>query len=83
MTKQVEKTIWEQMKEAWANAWADYKAEWKALWLEYKTLIGPFIKGTASYIWQLIAGIIKVLTVGLYNCGKILVEHILKIIKKA
>lgn len=81
--KELKKSIWEQMKEVWVNIWVEYKAEWKALWIEYKTLVGPFIKGTASYIWQLIAGILAVVSKGLYGCGKVIVEAILEIIKKA
>lgn len=81
--KEVKKSIWEQMKEVWAGVWAEYCNEWRELWNDYKTIIGPFIKGTAAYIWQLIAGILAVVSKGLYGCGKVIVEAILEIIKKA
>lgn len=83
MAKVVEKSIWEQMKEAWKENWAGYCDEWKRLWGEYKSIIIPFIKGTASYAWQLFAGILAYISVSVYDCGKILVEYILKLIKKA
>lgn len=81
--KEEKKTIWEQMKDAWKSVWADYCTEWTKLWNEFKTIIGPFIKGTAAYIWQLIAGLIAVVSKGLYACGKIVVDYILEIIKRA
>lgn len=67
----------------WAKLWAEYKAEWKALWNEYKSLIIPFITGTAKYIWQLVYGLITLVVKGLYASGKALVEKLIEIIKKA
>jgi hypothetical protein len=71
------------IKDIWAVLWAEYKAEWKALWCEYKSLIIPFVEGTAKYIWQLVYGLIKLLTKGLYRSGKLLLEKLIAIIKKA
>lgn len=65
------------MKQIWADLWAGYKVAWCLAWAEYKTVIGPFIKGTASYIWLLVAGLLELLTRGLYESGKILVKKIL------
>lgn len=78
-----EPTIWEQFAVVWVEAWDKYCADWKALWLEYKSIIIPFVKGTFAYAWQLIAGLIGVLSSGLYGCGKIIYELIIKLIKKA
>ena len=65
------------MKAIWAKLWLEYKQAWKEAWEKYKTVIGPFVKGTASYIWLLIAGLLELVTVGLYESGKLLVKKIL------
>lgn len=65
------------MKAIWTKLWLEYKQAWKEAWEKYKTVIGPFIKGTASYIWLLIAGLLELATVGLYESGKLLVKKIL------
>ena len=67
----------EKAQGIWNSLWEEYKIEWKKAWSEYKTLIGPFIKGTASYIWLLIAGLLKLVTTGLYESGKLLVAKII------
>ena len=77
MTKSKEKA-----QGIWATLWEEYKKEWKAAWEKYKTIIGPFIKGTASYIWLLVAGLIEVLTKGLYESGCYLVKKLLEWIEK-
>lgn len=71
------------MKEIWTTAWAKYKEEWKALWNEYKTLIGPFIIGTAKYIWQLFYGLLKLVGTGVYESGKYIVNVFLDLLEKA
>ena len=65
------------MKAIWTKLWLEYKQAWKEAWEKYKTIIGPFIKGTANYIWLLIAGLLELVTVGLYESGKLLVKKIL------
>jgi hypothetical protein len=61
----------------WNTLWEEYKIEWKKAWAQYKTLIGPFIKGTASYLWLLISGLLDVVSAGLYETGKWLVAKII------
>lgn len=70
-------------KGIWAVLWAEYKAEWKKLWNEYKSLIIPFITGTAKYIWQLVYGLLALVIKGLYETGKVLVEKLIDLIIKA
>ena len=65
------------MKKIWTKLWKQYKSDWKKAWKEYKTLIGPFIKGTAKYLWLLIYGLIELLAKGLYACGELLVARII------
>lgn len=65
------------MKQIWTKLWLEYKKAWKAAWKKYKTLVGPFIKGTASYIWLLIAGLLELVTKGLYQSGQYLVQKII------
>lgn len=80
MTK---KTVKEPtIKGIWAELWADYKRAWVEAWNKYKTLIGPFIEGTANYIWLLVAGLLELVTRGLYESGKILVQKLIDWIKK-
>lgn len=67
----------------WATLWAEYKAEWKALWNEYKSLIIPFVEGTAKYVWQLVYGLLKLVIKGLYESGKVLLEKLIDLIIKA
>ena len=75
MAKKI-KTVWEEL-------WDKYRKEWTEAWNSYKTVIGPFIKGTASYIWLLISNILEVVKTGLLGTGRILIEKLMKIIKKA
>ena len=67
----------------WNNLWEEYKMEWKKLWNEYKSLIIPFIEGTAKYIWQLVYGLIALVVKGLYQTGVCWVKKLIEIIEKA
>jgi len=71
------------IKDVWAQLWREYKREWKDLWEKYKSVIIPFVKGTFAYVWQLVYGLIKLLAAGLYGTGKIILERLLALIKKA
>lgn len=73
----------EKAQSIWASLWEQYKIEWKKLWGEYKSLIIPFIEGTAKYIWQLIYGLIALVVKGLYQTGVYCVKKLIEIIKKA
>lgn len=66
------------MKAIWRKLWLAYKKEWKQAWKKYKTIVGPFIKGTASYIWLLVAGLLDLVTKGLYQSGEYLVTKIIE-----
>ena len=70
------------IKDIGAILWAQYVAEWVALWAEYKTLIIPFVEGTAKYIWQLVYGLIKLATTGLYETGALLLKKLIDWIKR-
>lgn len=70
------------MKEIWKELWEEYKTAWSLAWIQYKTVIGPFIKGTASYLWLLIAGLLELVSKGLYASGKLLVKKIIEWIEK-
>lgn len=83
MTKKAQKTVWQQIKDVWADVWSQYKAQWVALWGKYKTIIVPFVQGTFAYIWQLVYGILECFAKGLYGTGKIILEWLIKIIEKA
>lgn len=67
----------------WKNLWNEYKKEWKELWNKYKTVIIPFVSGTFAYVWQLIYGLIKLVAVGIYQSGQLLLKKIIEIITKA
>ena len=67
----------------WESLWEEYKLEWKALWIQYKSIIIPFIEGTAKYVWQLVYGLIALVIKGLYETGVYYVKKLIEIIKKA
>ena len=67
----------------WEALWEQYKMEWKALWIQYKSIIIPFIEGTAKYVWQLVYGLIALVIKGLYETGVYYVKKLIEIIKKA
>ena len=73
----------EKAQGIWNNLWEQYKMEWKKLWEEYKSLIIPFIEGSAKYIWQLVYGLIALVIKGLYQSGKYCIKKLIEIIKKA
>lgn len=82
MAKKKTKTVKEQLLEVIHECNAEYKDRWKAAWELYKTIIGPFIKGTATYIWNLIYGSLVYLGKVIYRCGKILYAALVKMINK-
>ena len=67
----------------WESLWEQYKAEWKKLWDEYKTIIIPFVEGTAKYLWQLTFGLFEVVIKGLYFTVEYYIKKLIEIIKKA
>ena len=73
----------EKAQGIWSSLWEAYKLEWKALWIQYKSLIIPFIEGTAKYVWQLVYGLIELVIKGLYLTGEYWVKKLIEIIKKA
>lgn len=83
MAKKKEPTIKEQLLEVVHTANAEYLAKWKAAWKTFKTVIGPFVKGIATYAWTLVYGSLYYLGYVIYNCGKVLLNALLKVISKA
>lgn len=83
MTKTKESTVWQQIKDVWAEQVAVFLDGWKPLWDEYKTIIGPFVKGTFAYLWKIVSGIITILYNGIYGTGKVILNWLLEIIRKA
>lgn len=81
--KEEKKTVWEQIKEVWADQVTEFLSGWKPLWEEYKTVIGPFVKGTFAYIWKIVSGIVSGVSKGLYGSGKVVLDWLLSLIKKA
>lgn len=75
--------MWQQIKDVWSIKWAEYCEQWKVLWNDYKSIIIPFIKGTALYIYQIINGLFTVVLSGIYESGKIIVKKIIDLIVKA
>lgn len=75
--------MWNEIKQVWTEQINTFLSGWKPLWNEYKTIIGPFVKGTFAYIWKIISGILSGITVGLYETGKIILNWLLGIIEKA
>lgn len=60
-----------------------FRGRWKEAWEVYKTVIGPFIKGTATYLWALIYGSLYYVGANLYQCGRVLLEALINLIKRA
>lgn len=81
--KKIEKTLKEKLYDVIHNENVAYKDRWKNAWLTYKTIIGPFVKGTATYLWTLIYGSLYYIGKVSYGCGKVLVDALLKLIEKA
>lgn len=81
--KKVVKTLKEQLKEVIHEENLAYREKWKTAWNTYKTVIGPFIKGTATYLWTLVYGSLSYVGKIIYRCGKILLEALLNLVKKA
>lgn len=82
MAKKKVKTLKEQLLEVIHECNEVYKNRWKEAWEIYKTVIGPFIKGTATYLWTLIYGSLDYLAKVIYRCGKILYFALVKRINK-
>lgn len=83
MAKKKEQSLREQLLEVVHTANAEYCAKWKVAWDTFKTVIGPFIKGIATYAWTLVYGSLYYLGYVAYNCGKVLLNALLKLIEKA
>ena len=80
--KTAKETVKEQLKEVWHEDNLIFVDRWELAWDKYKTVIGPFIKGTATYIWNIIYGSLYYLGYGLYNSGKVIVNYLLKLVEK-
>jgi hypothetical protein len=80
--KKKDPTVKEQLKQVLSDNNAIFRGRWKAAWEIYKTVIGPFIKGTATYIWALIYGCLYWVGSVAYNCGKVLLVALLNWIKR-
>lgn len=80
--KKVVKTIKEELAEVIHAANEEYLKKWKEAWVKYKTIIGPFVMGTATYIWTLVYGSLYYVGKVIYGCGKVLCTAIMKIIEK-
>lgn len=81
--KVVKPTVKEQLLKIWFENNALYCSRWKEAWLTYKTIIGPFVKGTATYIWTLVYGSLYWVGNLLYQSGKVVLAALEEIIKKA
>ena len=53
----------------WKTLWEEYKLEWKALWEQYKSIVIPFIEGTAKYVCQCCMILSSQLKTGLIQTG--------------
>ena len=80
--KTAKKTVKEQLKEVWREDNIMFVDRWELAWDKYKTVIGPFIKGTATYIWNIIYGSLYYLGYGLYYSGKVIVNYLLELVEK-
>lgn len=83
MAKKKVASLKEQLLAVIHEANAEYVARWVDAWNKYKTIIGPFVKGTATYVWTLVYGSLYYVGTVLYKCGKVLVEALLKLIEQA
>jgi len=85
MVKKKEKkpTVKEALKAVWKENNKIFRLRWKAAWETYKTVIGPFIKGTVTYIWTLVYGSLFWVGNLLYQSGKVLLLALEELIKKA
>ena len=81
--KAKQKTLWQQIEEVWGNQVKIFLSGWKPLWDSYKTVIGPFVKGTFSYVWKIVSGVLTGITNGLYETGKVVLAWLLALIHKA
>lgn len=80
--KKVSKSIKEMFAEVFHKANEEYLAKWKNAWLTYKTVIGPFVMGTATYVWTLVYGSLYYVGQVIYGCGKVIRDAILMLIAK-
>lgn len=81
--KATKPSIKEQLKAVWDENNAIFCGRWKEAWDAYKTVIGPFIKGTATYLWTLVYGSLYWVGNLVYQSGKVLLIALEEIIQKA
>lgn len=70
------------MKEIWNICFNKYKKDWKNLWNQYKSIILPFIVGSAKYLWQLVYGFLFLIGSFIYESGKYAVNNFIIWLKK-
>lgn len=78
-----EQTLKEKLLEIIRNNNAIFRSRWKEAWATYKTVIGPFFKGTATYLWALIYGSAYYVGNIFYNCIKVLLKYLFSLIKRS
>ena len=80
--KKTKPSLKKQFKEVFHAAGESFKAKWKKAWDTYKTVIGPFVKGTFVYIYTLLYSVSMYVGEILYKCGKILYTALMAWVKR-
>ena len=81
--KKAEKTIKEKLLEVLHACNEVFVSHWEEAWVKYKTIIGPFVKGTLTYLWTLVYGSVEYVGSLIYGFGKVLYEAFEEWLKRA
>lgn len=73
----------QKISKVWSDNWKLYCEMWKASWEQYKTLIGPFIKGSFEYLWNLVYGTLSCLGKSIKDTLSIICEWVIALVQKA
>lgn len=75
--------MWNEIKAVWKKQWQSAKDAWKCAWNGAKDAICNAIYAIANFFWAIIQTVIFLpIKTGLYETGKIIVNHIINWILK-
>lgn len=75
--------MWNEIKEVWLKQLQLARDAWKECWYSVKDTIINALLIIANFIWAVIETVIFLpIKTGLYETGKIIVKHLIDLIKK-
>lgn len=75
--------MWNEIKEVWLKQLKSALDSWKECWYSVKDTIINAVVAIFSFIWAVLESVVFLpIKTGIYETGKIIVKHIIDLIKR-